>query len=427
VADITLDQLMAGIKQEESGGNYSVTNSIGALGAYQVMTSNVASWSRQVLGYSISPQTFLSSPSLQDQIVRGILGGYFNRYGAAGAAAMWFSGQPNPNSGASDGNTTVRNYVNNVLSYAGGSNASSGGGNMTSTSGQTTASIDPSELAVQYGFTKAFLDANPDLKNIFNQAVAHTWSADRFTAALQNTTWFKTHSSDERTWLLLLSTDPKSAGQQWNQAQTHLKQLLSAQGSYYPIDNKTYNMLLYNMVAKKWTDQQVQYVGGQYVKLVNGKMTGDAETQYANGLQYAYSMGVTMSNSWYQQQVQNIERGIGTFADLQAGIRNQAKAQYSQFAKQIDGGQTVQDLASPYIQQMANILEVNGSALNAFDPTIKKALTYKDPTTGQSGAQPLWQFENTLRQDPRWLQTNNARDSMMTVAHGVLQQFGMSI
>jgi hypothetical protein len=157
-------------------------------------------------------------------------------------------------------------------------------------------------------------------------------------------------------------------------------------------------------------------------------MYGDAETQYSNGLQYAYSMGVTMSNDWYSQQVRNIERGIGTFADLQQGIRQQAIAQFPQFSQQINGGQTVQDLASPYISEMGNILEVNSQTLSAFDPTIKKALTYKDPTTGITGAQPIWQFDNSLREnDPRWLQTNNARDSMMTAAHGVLQSFGFSI
>lgn len=325
-------------------------------------------------------------------------------------------------------------YATGILNNSGQSDSLTAGGGSTSSSSSTSsgnqpaqATIDPQTLAVQYGFTKAFLDANPELKKIFDQAVAGQWTTDRFTAALQGTKWFKSHSSDERTWLLLLSTDPASAGQQWNQAYSHLRQLLSAQGSYYPIDEKTFNTLMYNIVAKKWTDQQVQLVGGQYVRLVNGRMTGDAQTQYADALNYAYTQGVTMSDSWYQTQIRKVEQGLLTADDLKAAIKNQAIAQFPGFSQQIQGGQTVQDLASPYIQQMANILEVNGNALSAFDPTIKKALTYKDPTSGQTTGQPLWQFENTLRQDPRWLQTNNARDSMMTAAHGILQEFGMSI
>ena len=423
---------MAGIRQEESGGNYSATNSIGALGAYQVMTSNVASWSRQALGYSITPQQFLASESLQNQIVSTILGGYYNKYGAAGAAAMWFSGQPNPNSGASDGNTTVSKYVQNVLSYAGGAPAN---GDTSSVTGQaasggqpTPVKLDASTLAEEYGFTSDFLNANPELKKIFQQAVSGQWTTDKFKASLMTTQWWKTHSQTERDYLTQTFTDPATARQSYAMAQTHAQQLMHQLG--VNINSKQYGQILstisYNIAAKGWTDDQVKMFAGQYANLIGGKMFGDAETQYSNGLQYAYSMGVKMSDSWYQQQVKNIEMGIGTFADLQQGIRNQAKAQFSQFSKQIDAGQTIQDLASPYIQQMGNILEVNPQQLSAFDPTIKSALSYKDPTTGQMGSQPLWQFENSLRQDPRWLQTNNARDSMMSVAHGVLQQMGVA-
>lgn len=434
----TLAQLMAGIRREESSGNYSATNSIGALGAYQVMSSNLASWSRQVLGYAVSASTFLSSPSLQDQIVAGILGKYYSDYGAAGAAAMWFSGQPNPNSSASDGSTTVSQYVANVLKYAGGSNAtttsnsaSQTGTDTASGGNPTAATIDPNTLAEEYGFTSAFLNANPELKKIFQQAVSGQWSTDKFKASLMNTQWWKTHSSSERDYLTQTFTDPATAKQTYNQNLTAAAQLMDGLGLTQIAYGKTYQQVLttlaYNMSAKGWNTDQAKYYAGSFLNMTGGRFYGDAETQYNNALNYAYSMGVTMSNSWYSQQMRNIERGIGTFADTQAGIRAQAIAQFPQFAQQINGGQTVQDLANPYISEMGNILEVNPQTLSAFDPTIKKALSYKDPTTGSVGAQPIWQFDNTLRQDPRWLQTNNARDSMMTAAHGILQQFGMSI
>ena len=425
----TLDQLMAGIRQEESSGNYQAQNSIGALGAYQIMSSNLPEWSRQALGYSVTIGQFLSQPSIQDAIARYKLNDYYNRYGAAGAAAMWFSGQPNPNSTASDGSTTVGKYVQNVLNYAGGSSGSSNttvSNNTASGNQPVTATLDPATLAQQYGFTSAFLNANPELKKIFQQAVSGQWSTDKFKASLMGTTWWKTHSDSERQYLTQTFTDPQTARQSYTQAQVHAEQLMNQMG--INVSNKQFQSILgtltYNIAAKGWNDQQIKYFGSQYVNLLNGRMTGDAETNYSNALQYAYSMGVKMSDSWYQNEIQGIEKGTHSFADLQAGIRNQAKAQFSQFSTQIDAGQTIQDLASPYIQQMGQILEVNPQNLSAFDPTIKSALTYKDPSTGASGSQPLWQFENTLRQDPRWLQTNNARDTMMSTAHGVLQSFG---
>lgn len=337
------------------------------------------------------------------------------------ALAGYNAGEGNPRAGMG--------YADHII------NAAGTGGNTTvaDTSNANTANnnpqpakLDAATLAEQYGFTSAFLNANPELKKKFQQAVANTWSTDKFKAVLMTTNWWKTHSDSERQYLTQTFTDPATARQAYSQAQVHAAQMLDQIGVGQ--NNKNYNSLLgtitYNIAAKGWNDQQIKYFAGQYASLLNGRMTGDAETNYSNGLQYAYSMGVKMSDSWYQSQIQGIERGTNTFADLQQGIRDQAKAQFSQFSKQIDAGQTMQDLASPYISQMGQILEVNPQGLSAFDPTIKKALTYKDPTTGAVGSQPLWQFENTLRQDPRWLQTNNARDTMMTTAHGVLQSFG---
>ena len=102
------------IKQQESGGSYSIRNpSSGALGAYQVMPENVPDWTKQALGRSLSPTQFLADPSAQEAVANTILGGYYDRYGADGAAAMWYSGQPDPNK--TYGNPSVRDYVREVL------------------------------------------------------------------------------------------------------------------------------------------------------------------------------------------------------------------------------------------------------------------------------------------------------------------------
>lgn len=82
------------------------------------------------------------------------------------------------------------------------------------------------------------------------------------------------------------------------------------------------------------------------------------------------------------------------------------------------------DLASPYMQSMGNILEVNPGELDLFNPTIRKALQATDDK-GQPTSKPLWQFENELRKDPRWLKTKNAQDSLLSAGHQVLSDFGL--
>jgi hypothetical protein len=115
----SLDAFLWAIGQMESGGNYKARNPGGALGKYQVMPVHLQGgneWAGKVFGHAVSESQFLNSPSMQEQMARQILGRYYQKYGPAGAAAAWFSGSPNVNSGASDsGGTTVPHYVKTVL------------------------------------------------------------------------------------------------------------------------------------------------------------------------------------------------------------------------------------------------------------------------------------------------------------------------
>lgn len=82
------------IAQQESGGSYKQVNpDSGALGRYQIMPGNVPSWSKRVLGRTLTSKQFLNSPALQDQIAQSMLRSYVKKYGYSGAAAAWYGGE----------------------------------------------------------------------------------------------------------------------------------------------------------------------------------------------------------------------------------------------------------------------------------------------------------------------------------------------
>jgi hypothetical protein len=64
-----------------------------ALGRYQVMESNLPSWSRQYLGREITPDEFLASKEAQDAIFNGEFGRLAAKHGPEGAARAWFAGE----------------------------------------------------------------------------------------------------------------------------------------------------------------------------------------------------------------------------------------------------------------------------------------------------------------------------------------------
>jgi len=429
VSQPSFEAFMYGISIQESGGSYHAVNrQSGALGKYQVMPSNVAGWSRQVLGYSISPSAFLNSPSLQEKIVTGILRGYYNRWGARGAAAAWYAGPGNHNLDMSTrsqwGGPSIKKYVDSVINHSSGYSGQtySGGSGMGD---PVKAKLSDKELAEKYGFTLDFLNANPELHRLFRKMVSEGWSKDMFDAKLRETKWWKTHSDKERQYLTQMFTDPASARQSLSQAKITVRQMANQLGiKETDFTMKRINEAAYNMVAKGWNEGQIRYYLGQYVYFDGGKMQGQGADVQNELRSYAYSMGVTMSGKWYADNTRKVLRGLATTSDFKNDMLRQAKAMFPQFSKQLDGGQTVADIAAPYMQSMAQILELPVGSVNLFDSTIKKALQYKNPTTLQTQSKPLWQFENDLRNDPRWKKTKNAQDSLFQVGHQVLSDFG---
>jgi len=180
----------------------------------------------------------------------------------------------------------------------------------------------------------------------------------------------------------------------------------------------------YNMVALGWDEGQLRYYLGQYVSFKGETLQGEGGEAINEMREYAYSMGVSLGDSWYTDRARNVLRGVATLQDYKSEIMNKAKASFPQWTKQIEAGQSVADIASPYMQSMAQILELPAGSVNLFDTTIKKALNYTNPGTLQKEAKPLWQFENELRSDPRWKKTKNAQDSLFQVGHQVLADFG---
>lgn len=117
----SLARLMQSIAQLESGGNYgemgpATKSGDRAYGRYQVMGANIPTWTKEVFGYSLTPEQFLASKEAQDAVARSKLGSYLKQYGNIDdAASVWFSGRPVKNNRSRDVlGTSVPQYVAQV-------------------------------------------------------------------------------------------------------------------------------------------------------------------------------------------------------------------------------------------------------------------------------------------------------------------------
>lgn len=426
---VSFEALLWSLTMQESGGRY---NAVGpqtkygrAYGRYQVLAPNIGPWTSKYYGKRLTPSQFLANHAAQDAVVRGVLKGYYDRYGAAGAASMWYSGQPN--SKKTYGNPPVYKYVNSVLSrasgYKGGSSTPTGS---TSKVPTVAPKLDSRALAESYGLTSAMINSSKELKALFARAVSKGYSAERFQAELKNTKWWRTQSNTLREYLTLKYTDPATWKQNIRAGYAKYNALAVATGTGNQMHGNTptkwLKAITYKGVALGWSDERIKNWIGQYLHLQGGVMTGEAGEVFDQLHELAYNNGQRPTSDWYLKAVKGIIGGIYTMETAQGRLREQAAAQFPGFAEQIRAGQSALSLAQPYVSSVAQLLELPETDVDLFNKHVSNAMKKGDAKTPYS----IWQFENDLRADPLWRKTNNARENMFQVAHQVARDFGMA-
>lgn len=151
--------------------------------------------------------------------------------------------------------------------------------------------------------------------------------------------------------------------------------------------------------------------------------SGEAAKTVDDLREYANAFGIAYNDDWYNNAAKAVLEGRESLETFQNNIRDIAKSKYAGFAGQIDAGLNVRQAASPYIQSMASILEIDPNAINLNDPTITKALTSVNEA-GQPVVTPIWQFERDLKKDSRWRYTKNAQEELIGTGMQVLRDLG---
>jgi hypothetical protein len=305
--------------------------------------------------------------------------------------------------------------------------------------GKTAAPAQPSltdeqmqAFAEKCGLSAALVKAVPDLMQLARDSVAGSWTPENITAHLKNTNWWATTSDTQRKFIDLKTTDPATWRQQWESTAYRINQIavqagwsnLAGQGVGYDTMNGVLKMATTAVMQDGWSDDRIKsWLGSQIGYRQGQPLGGDAAANYDKLHSLAYSNGRDYADWWYSNWLQDLGSGRKTIGEAETQIRQEAAAQYSAFAPQITAGMNVTDLAAPYIQAASTLLELPNGALGLADKNVQKAMTGKQ----QDGSPyALWQFENDVRSDPRWKQTNNARDAAMKQARGVLSDFGFT-
>lgn len=151
--------------------------------------------------------------------------------------------------------------------------------------------------------------------------------------------------------------------------------------------------------------------------------TGDFDVAVSQLREQAMDYGVALSNDQLLKYAINaFKSGAGVDAEKEK-IKNISKGLYAPIAPFIDQGLSVKDLISPYINKKASILEIPAESIQ-LDNDEGQEIMSKIMTDGK--LMPLYDYEKSLRADPRWRFTKNANEMASNLVLNIFQDFGIA-
>jgi hypothetical protein len=277
----------------------------------------------------------------------------------------------------------------------------------------------PEALKASFGFVGAMADNIPELKGILNQAIREQWTGDRFIMAVSASNWYRTNADHAREFLTLQQVDPATAQQNWIRAAGDIWTYAWSQGIKLD-DHQAAEAAMWKMMNPTATEDATRvhlartyFDPNQNWDNLTGFAAQTARQIQTIGRQYGWDDFENYDSS--RDALGKIMRGELDVEGFQRQMIDYAKIKYPGLHDQLLAGATVKDLAQPYVDSYSRILETPTTAINWYDDKlITEAMQYQgDPGNGgkgkeSNGTMPIYQFQQKLREDPRWKKTDNA-------------------
>jgi CDP-glycerol glycerophosphotransferase (TagB/SpsB family) len=287
--------------------------------------------------------------------------------------------------------------------------------------------LSQEELQANYGITAQQLLVSPDIADLFKKAWKGQWTQAHFNAELEQTNWYQDNAKPMREYLLAAS-NPDSADWIRKKADSlqHVKDVqltLGANLSEQQLSDMSVNAMMYGWNEPGREDQ----LRREMSKLLpEGTYGGDIQKNADALSRLASANGVEFGDVWFQSAGKSIASKLTDSQYWETQIRQESASMFPVFKDQILNGMVnAQDIASPYMKMMQDTLGINADAVRVNDPTILRALTNYDDK-GNPTAMNLGAFQQQLRSDPRWLETDKAQNQITGVASRVLEMFGIT-
>jgi len=292
-------------------------------------------------------------------------------------------------------------------------------------------------MASEYGYALRVIYANDEIRSLFEQAVndqTGTWTAAKFQAALHNTKWWTNNSEYARTaWAAEMEgTLPNGTHTADWQAQLDLagQKLEEAAAKIgVPIDEATKASMIHRYMYEGWADPNnaelmADALAEKIAPGANGMLRGASGNLADDLRQAALANGLRLSDDYFMGAAKSVAHGLTTADDWMRDVRSQAASLWPGWSDKIAGGVDAKSMASGYINEMAQTLELDPASIDLNDPTLRSAVTGVDEK-GNPKMTGLADFRQVLRNDPRYLKTQQYVDDFSGIATSLMKMFGL--
>lgn len=285
-------------------------------------------------------------------------------------------------------------------------------------------SINRDKIEEEYGLSYALFKAFPELNALLRKAVAAGWTSGKFQTELRQTKWYEKHSSVWREYTTLKYSDPATYRERLGNSMTTVQNLMGAFGvrlSPEATKRLAERSLLFGLDDSQIRDVLANHVKPSQAGHYGGQLSGIENTLRNTALQNGIRMGGDQLKNWMKA----IVRGDASQEQFETHLRDLAAKTFTLYGDQIKGGVNLSDVAQPYVQTMAEILELNPGQIDLYDPTIRKALSGQVDDKGQRVAYSISDFEDSLRKDTRWQYTKSAKNQAQGYAASLAKMWGL--
>jgi len=229
-----------------------------------------------------------------------------------------------------------------------------------------------------YGGYYAIIKQNQEIADLLLLATTEGWDDAKFQYQLEQTNWWKDVTGFAREFDMREARDPATVATEISNRAATLREYGLSIG--LPPGSVDYETIARDSLRMGWSDQVTENVIGYRATQTTPGQFGLVRGYYGNQVRdLMRDYGQSLDAETFKIYVNDLATGNQSLETLKYEAVEAAKTLFPGLADRLDRGQTFQQIARPYRNTAAAILEIDPNSIDFTNPDWAQIFTYVDP------------------------------------------------